>query len=246
VDRIVILLKPFVSPWLTTIVDWISALPEWMKDSKTIEIVLFLLIVQLLRRQRTRLSETVNRLDDRLSTFQKMIEALRLESETVSQGQSSPNVPDAGPEFWDTVRALWATTRSRIELAIQGFSDGRTRRRYANMDRYTYRDIIFALTTDKVLTNAVADKLLRMSGMFFRLRANPQNTTRQDAAQFETLYRAVSNDLPKEPPPQLQPAKQEQVSQTQLGLPELEPELPGLTRQSGSQLSSQRANGPVH
>jgi hypothetical protein len=109
-------------------------------------------------------------------------------------------------------------------------------------NRYTYRDIIFALTADKVLTNAVADKLLRMSGMFFKLRANPQNTTRQDAAQFEALYKAVANSLPDQPPPKPPAAKQEPVPQTQL--PELELELPGLTQQSGTQLSSQRANGP--
>jgi hypothetical protein len=223
-DHIGIWLKPFASPWLPTVADWFFALPEWMRDSKTIEIILFLLIVQLLRRQRARLNETVDRLDDRLSTFQKMIEALRLETETVTQS-SSPNVPDAGTEFWDTVRGLWATTRSRIELATKGFSDGRTRRRYANMDRYTYRDIIFALAADKVFKTAIADKLLRMSGMFLKLRANPQNTTRQDAEQFEALYRQVSSALPEEPPSQPPAAKQEPMAQTQLTLPELDLEL---------------------
>lgn len=279
-DHIVIWLKHFVLPWLPIVADWVSALPDWMKDSKIIEIVLLLLIANYLRRQRTGLDHTVDRLEDHLLTFRKMLEALRDETETISgpgapspdggplapspnggpeapspnsrlkepspNGGSempSPDISDAGPEYWERVRKLWAAARNRIELAIEGVSDGRKRRRYANMDRRIYRDIIFALTVDKVLSNAAAASLIQMNGIFLRLRASPRSTTRQDAERFDSLYKVVSSSLPEEPRPASPSAGEERLPQAEL-LPELTLDVPGVPERSGSQHSSQRMNGP--
>jgi hypothetical protein len=226
-----------VSPWIATILDWISALPDWMKDSKAIEIGLFLLIgvqlsriVRQLRRQRTELDHTlqrqltefdhsVGRFDDRLLSLRKMLQAVRDETETETASGSSA-VADVGREYWEKVRSLWATTRNRIELEIDRIPDSLLRRKYANMDRYTYSNIIFELKADRILENAVAAKLIQMSGAFMKLRAYPKGTTKQDADRFASLYRAVSGSLPVEGSSEPQPASEETAQPPETPVPE--------------------------
>jgi len=261
-DELLNWLGPLVSPWIATILDWISALPNWMKDSKAIEIGLLVVIgVQLsrvvrqlhrqrtltgarlsrvvrqlhrqrteldhtLQRQRTELDHTVDRFDDRLLSLRKMLQALRDETETASEPDA---VADEGREYWEKVRSLWATTRNRIELAIDRISDSLVRRKYANMDRYTYRDIIFALNGDKIFGNLVAAQLVQMSGTFMKLRRHPRSTTKQDVERFEVLYRAVSSSLPAEGSPVPQSAGEEAAQPPVSPMPELPLEISGVT-----------------
>jgi hypothetical protein len=220
-----------------------------MKDSKAIEIALLLLIgaqlsrlVSQLGRKRTELAQTVDRFDDRLLSLRKMLQALRDETEAEAAGEPEA-VADLGQEYWETVRSLWATTRNRIELEIDLISDGRVRRKYANMDRYSYSAIIFALNADKFLDNAVAAHLIQMSGTFMKLRRNPKSTTKQDADRFESLYRAVSSSLPVEGPPEPEPqsATEKRTKPSEWPMPELALEIPGVTARSANQ--SQATNG---
>jgi hypothetical protein len=252
-DQLNIWLKPFVWPWVATILDWIAVLPDWMKDSKAIEIVLLLIIgtqlgrvVRQLRRQRAGLDDVIERLGERLSAFRKMLQAVRDETETANEPET-PSPADAGPEYWEKVRSLWAITRNRIESRIDQISDGRVRRKYANMDRYVYRDIIFALNADNALTNTVAANLFHMSGIFMKLRRNPKSATKQDAERFEALYKAVSSSLPEEGAQEPLSAKDELVSQSEPTMPELSLDFPVVSGQIASQHSSgQRTNGPIH
>jgi hypothetical protein len=203
--QIVAFLNFLASYWPKGIADFLDALPDWAKDGKWLQIVLLIVIVHLLSRQRARLQSTVSLIEDRLIALRKLVEAVRDDSETVTEAEpASTNAPAGGREYWEIVRQAWASARNRIQSAIdERIADGRKRRRYANMPRYTYRDIILALCADKALSNDAAANLIQMDAMFSQLRAKPLATTQQQAARFEVLYKAASDDLPKEVESQL-------------------------------------------
>jgi hypothetical protein len=234
--HVVAFLKGLGSYWPPGILDWLDALPDWSKDGKWIQIALLIAIVHLLSRQRARLQDTVNLIESRLITLRKLVEAVRDDTETVTEpAPPATNGSTAGPDHWETVRRTWASARNRIELAIdEGVKDGRKRRRYANMSRYTYNDIIFALRSDGALKTETATRLIEMNALFLRLRARPRATTEAQANHFEALYRAASANLPKEAEPQL--PLETQVSTTV--------ELPSVPW--GQQTRSSEAVGTVH
>jgi hypothetical protein len=84
----------------------------------------------------------------------------------------------------------------RIELAIEDISDGRVRRKYSNLSRYTYEPIISHLRSDGVVSAEAARALDTLNERFLSLRRARAATPAQ-ADQFAQLYARASTELPE-------------------------------------------------
>jgi len=96
---------------------------------------------------------------------------------------------------WEQLRDRWARVRDRIEQKIEDL-DGRVRRKYENIPRYNYENVIKQLNADRALGEDATLALLGMNDLFLRLRTNPQRTRKEDLQEFERRFSAASRELP--------------------------------------------------
>jgi hypothetical protein len=163
-------------------------MPDWL-DKQMINTIILFLIVLWLSYERRKLKET---LTYHLSAIRQLVLAVREDAETTPEGQGAA----VGPEHWETIRKTWAEARERIEIAIEEL-DGRVRKKYGQMARYSYADIIVQLQADKKLSANAANALVEMNRIFLGLRRRTQQTSRQDADGFGNLYQRATPELPR-------------------------------------------------
>jgi hypothetical protein len=183
-----------LAEWLPQL---ISQIVDWARliDKQTLNTALLFIIVLWLSLERRKFEKIF----DAVVTLRQLVSALRQEQETPPEPDpQAPRYAAAGQQNWQKVRDLWADARNRIELKIDDL-DGRIRRGYANMPRYSYAEIIDRLyNRDRQFSQNAAKALLEMNNAFFALRPKPYQTTSAEAEEFESLYRIAEKELPKD------------------------------------------------
>lgn len=157
---------------------------EWIDKQIIVTVVLFLTVLWLNIERRKLKGDMSYHLD---ALRQQMV-ALRDDFESL------PGTAN-GLQYWESVRAKWADARDRIEAVIDGL-DGRVRRKYGRMTRYSYADIIAKLQEDEALTTSSATALSDMNRLFMQAKRNPQAITLQRSQEFAVLFDRAIRDLP--------------------------------------------------
>lgn len=89
---------------------------------------------------------------------------------------ASPPVADQAKktevDHWDKVRYGWKQAKKFLDSKINDISDGRKRRRYVGLSRYSYSDIIEYLWQDDMLSDEQRVAALDMQSAFFGYRQN--------------------------------------------------------------------------
>jgi hypothetical protein len=144
--------------------------------------------VAWLRRERTKLDISINTLSQQIGALEDAIE----------EGADQPE-PAAAPKHWEQIRRMWADMRERMEYAIEErIRDGRRRRKYSNLQRHSYEDIINNLQRDLGLSSDAAEALRRMNAGFLNLRRS-KAATEDHAKWFWAYYQLADKMLPKIP-----------------------------------------------
>ena len=153
---------------------------------------------------RSRLKTVVDDLGEKVDQLGKRVEELgqkleqRIEAVEESVQQPPAGTPPDVAANWEEIRELWRDARKRMELVIDGISDGRVRRKYSNLPRYSYAKIISELREDGLIGADVARALDIMNERFLSLwRARA--ATPQEASEFGELNRRADNALPSSP-----------------------------------------------
>jgi len=179
----------WIPSWIPEIVreirDW---LPPWF-DKNAVELILLFLLITWLKRERRRLQRSI---EYHVTTIKQLVLANRDAVESVEQGDDHfPGIAN-----WEHLRELWSESRDRIEAAIESL-DGRVRRKYAQIPRYSYAPIIRRLRDDGAISARAADALLSMNEQFLALRRRPANATWAMVDQFSGWYGLAAQELPE-------------------------------------------------
>ncbi len=163
-----------------------SSIPTWI-DKTLVELIVLFLLVAWLKRERKKLQRTI---EYHVSTVKQLVLANRDAVEVIEQ----VNHP-AGIEHWEQLREIWSEARDRIEEAVNNL-DGRVRRKYGNIARYSYAPIIRQLRDDRAISARAADALLSMNEQFLALRRRPAAATAAIVNQFENWRNIGTGELP--------------------------------------------------
>jgi hypothetical protein len=125
-------------------------------------------------------------LEDSVDTLEEHVKALK---EALDQGSD---------DNWEQIRGMWADMRERIEHAIEEIDDGRKRRKYSSMPRYSYQKIIDNVQRDLGLSRDVAYALQQMNAWFLSLRRS-KIATQEQVNGIWGYYQIADKVLPKIP-----------------------------------------------
>jgi hypothetical protein len=166
-------------------------------------------IVEALREFQRSKSELVGLLDaiDRLESMTPKLNILVSDiQEDISElARSKPPEQEATPEAasdyakeptaaaaldgvskWQEINTIWRVVRDEIEDKISKL-DGRSRRRYNNLYRHNYSEIIDMLLADGKLAQAQADAAKQMNQFLlaWKPKRNKSEITEEDIKEFE-------------------------------------------------------------
>ena len=105
--------------------------------------------------------------------------------ELIIEADSQAHEPAAEVENWEAVSALWFEVKDYVEAQIERISDGRKRRKYNPIPRYTYEEISSLLERDGIVSKAKADAIDAMDAAFRSLRNRKTPVTTERVAEFE-------------------------------------------------------------
>jgi len=89
---------------------------------------------------------------------------------------------------WDAVSGLWFDVKDYVENKIDHISDGRKRRKYNPIPRYTYEEITELLEDDGVLSPEKAEAIDNMDSAFRSLRNRKTPVTAERVAAFQAWH----------------------------------------------------------
>ncbi len=172
---------------------WLLLVYRWIDDNKQLlNTGLLLLIAVWLSFERGRLKDLVYQ----LRTLRQEVRAVQTEVESSPTSAGVPPGNDAGSvDAWDQIRNTWTNVRDRIERKIEQL-DGRVRRKYENIARYNYANVIQQLHKDEELGEGARDALVKMNDLFLKFRRNPRRATKEEAERFNRMFDSASSELP--------------------------------------------------
>lgn len=121
------------------------------------------------------------------------VAGLPLQDRTAPPTPSTTTIPHAAkPEVdhWDDVSRAWRSAKLFLDQGISGISDGRKRRRYVGLSRYSYDAVIENLWQDDILADEQRIAALDMQKTFFEYRPGysvPENVWHVFARNYEKL-----------------------------------------------------------
>ncbi len=86
---------------------------------------------------------------------------------------------------WEDIRRIWTEAREALEKIIDNISDGRTRRRYNGITRYSYAEIAKTLRHDGLISEEAAEAVQRMNETFLIYRRRSRPVTQEILQQFK-------------------------------------------------------------
>lgn len=89
---------------------------------------------------------------------------------------------------WEAVSKLWFDVKDYVEDKIERIPDGRKRRKYNPIPRYTYSEITELLESDEVITSQVALAIDEMDSAFRSLRNRKTPVTPDRVVAFQTWH----------------------------------------------------------
>lgn len=136
---------------------------------------------------RTKLAE-LDQIQQKLDISIRQIADLQKLSEERPPEAVGDQAPDDDElRNWEAVSAMWFDVRDLVEDRIEGIWDGRIRRKYNSIPRYTYDEITDLLVRDQALTPDEADAINQMGQAFRSLRNRKIPVTRERVQEFRAL-----------------------------------------------------------
>ena len=186
--------------WVSRVSEWISHLPEAFPsiielarsihnvfEQPLVNTFLLFVIVFWLRREGRRLANVVYE----MRTLNQKVTAFRTDIETAPSSENGSNGPAAN---WEGMRTLWDDLRDRIELKVEQL-DGRVRRKYENIPRRSYNDVIVQLAKDCAINEQTATNLVEMNNIFMSYRNRRLQTPKEMAERFARLSQIPQKEL---------------------------------------------------
>lgn len=168
--------------------EWLANSPYKQELRLLFELALFAILLWQLKRERRKLEAAVGTIAQRVTAIQETVEEAPAEAP-----------PGASAENWETIREKWADVRERLEYLIEtNVSDGRRLRKYNNIPRHSYEEVIATLRRDRLLNADAAANLMAMNATFLGLR-RARAATPQLAQEFVNRYNQASDRLPTPP-----------------------------------------------
>lgn len=89
---------------------------------------------------------------------------------------------------WAKLSDYWATTKKELDEyvkeALDDITDGRSRRRYSNINRHHYDDIAITLFGDDRLSSEATDAVIEMQAIYNAKKNRRQKVTQADLDEF--------------------------------------------------------------
>jgi hypothetical protein len=144
---------------------------------------------------------------ERLKALQVQVVAIQRNAtdEALPTLASKTATNETSDDDWDAIKKPWSDARDQLERIIDE-ADGRRTRKYENIARYSYADIIDNLLKDGLIDIAIAEPALAMNREFLALRPRTRpiddNVKRNFTRWKKNFDRAVSTfKLPPPPSP---------------------------------------------
>jgi hypothetical protein len=107
-------------------------------------------------------------------------------------GAIAPHVEKPEVDYWDDVSRGWRHAKWFLDGKIGEIADGRRRRRYVGLSRYSYETIIEKLWEDGQLNDKQRIAALEMQSMYFKYRPNIYILPAVDWNIFANNYRSLT------------------------------------------------------
>jgi len=124
-----------------------------------------------------------------ISDLQKLSEERSPEVIVEVEPQADGHFEEA--DNWDAVSQLWFDVKDCVERQIEGIPDGRIRRKYNSIPRYTYDEITELLQRDGILPARTALAINEMDSAFRSLRNRKTPVTPERVAAFRAWHDAI-------------------------------------------------------
>lgn len=108
--------------------------------------------------------------------------------ELILEGEAQGETVPGEIENWETVSKLWFDVKDYVENIIENIRDGRKRRKYNPIPRYTYMEITNLLEGDGIISAETAAAIDEMDGAFRSLRNRKTPVTSERVAAFEAWH----------------------------------------------------------
>ncbi len=185
-------------------------------------LALFALFAHRLSKERAAVSDLLDRLNGRLANFETRLDSqirslgekldefdLKLnklgqqvdatqETAELALHSSAQSPVNGGNQNWESLRTKWRDARDGLERIIDKIDHKGTRRRYSNIERYSYEPIIRALLNDRRISLETASDLSKMNAKFLSLKRK-SSVTNDELNEFGFWFDKVDRDLPKKP-----------------------------------------------
>jgi predicted nucleic acid-binding Zn-ribbon protein len=103
----------------------------------------------------------------------------------VRNGHAQDGAPSL--DKWEQMRTAWTEVRDRLEQIIRNIPDGRLRRKYEGISRYSYSDINNALRNDGFINDTVSEAIEGMNETFLSSRRRSRPVTSDEMQVFKRL-----------------------------------------------------------
>jgi len=136
-----------------------------------------------LKGQLADLASSVEAAQKQLAELQRHSADERALPAVADQSQS----PLVSQDKWEEMRTIWTEVREKLEQLIDDIPDGRVRRKYDGISRYSYADISKTLLKDGFIDNSTSKAIERMNETFLSSRRRARPITNDDLQSFKEL-----------------------------------------------------------
>lgn len=141
-------------------------------------------------------AELAGELNDKIAITTEIAKAARNSAETAAlHAQSStPAMPDH--HHWANLHNNWQRVRERIDKTVNKIQHPIQRRKYAQLGRESYHDLINALKTDGHIPAHAASALLTLNAAMLSHKDKTAPATSDDVAHLQSLLETAEASLP--------------------------------------------------
>jgi hypothetical protein len=135
------------------------------------------------------ISEKLEIANRRIADLQKLTEQRPIDAAQDPTPDSPAHLSEI--ENWEAVSQIWFDVKDYVESKIDDLWDGRRRRKYSSIPRYTYDDITALMVSDGLISEEEAKIVNQMDGAFRSLRNRKTPVTPERVQAFRSWHDKV-------------------------------------------------------
>jgi hypothetical protein len=150
-----------------------------------------------------RLNEKLKSFDEVKSNVERLTELLQgaarqvsdlqsqVEAQIISQPTDSKQIESGDIDRWDDVSRIRRAVKSYVEEKVDQIRDGRVRRRYAAISRYSYEEVSRSLFEDRIIDRPQFEAIVQLDKLYFSIRQRRSKISNDIVDKFKEYEKNI-------------------------------------------------------